>query len=116
MTFANIFLLLLIFVPLIMLWVFALTDLTHRTDLSGAAKGLWAIAIVLVPLIGMLIYFITRPDDVVATEDWDVVVGTVPPITVTDDRITELERLAKLKDDGAITDEEYARLKTQVLA
>jgi hypothetical protein len=116
MTFANIFLLLLIFVPLIMLWVFSLTDLSHRRDLSGAAKGLWAVAIVLLPLIGMLIYFITRPNDAVATEDWNVVVGTVPPVTSSDDRIAGLERLAKLKEDGAITDEEYERLKTQVLS
>ena len=115
MTFANTFLLLLIFVPLIMLWVFSLTDLTHRRELSGAAKGLWAVAIVLLPLLGMLLYFITRPNDAVSTEDWDVVVGTVPPGTISDDRITELERIAKLKDDGAITDEEYLKLKVEVL-
>ena len=114
MTVANIFFLILVYVPLIMLWVFTLTDLAHRRDLSGPAKGLWAIAIVLLPLVGMLIYFITRPDDALAAEDWDIVAGTVAPVT--DERIADLERLEKLRDDDAITDKEYALLKTQVLA
>lgn len=113
MTDTNIFFLILIYVPLIMLWVFTLTDLAQRRDLSGLAKGLWAVAIVLLPLIGMLIYFSTRPDDALAAENWDIVAGTVAPVT--DERIADLERLAKLRDDGAITDGEYIQLKTQVL-
>jgi hypothetical protein len=116
MTSTTILLLVLVYVPLIMLWVFTLTDLAHRKDLSGIAMGLWAVAIVLLPVIGMLVYFITRPDNAVASGDWDVVPGTVAPIMTTDERITELERLTLLKDDGAITDEEYTQLKTQVLA
>jgi hypothetical protein len=79
MTLASIFFLILIYVPLILLWVFTLVNLSHREDLSGTAKGLWAVAIVLLPLIGMLIYFITRPDDAVTSENWDVVPGTVAP-------------------------------------
>ena len=60
MTFWQLFLILAIFVPLIMLWIFTLADLFHRRDLSGAAKALWAIAVVLLPLLAMLIYFILR--------------------------------------------------------
>jgi hypothetical protein len=115
MTFANIFFVVLIYVPLILLWVFTLTDLAHRRDISGAAKGLWAVAIVLLPLIGMLLYFITHPADAVASQDRDIVPGTTAPLLITDDHITELEKLAKLKDDGAITDEEYSKLKAEVL-
>jgi hypothetical protein len=115
MTLASIFFLILIYVPLILLWVFTLVNLSHREDLSGTAKGLWAVAIVLLPLIGMLIYFITRPDDAVTSENWDVVPGTVAPATVANDRIEELEKLAKLKDDGAISDEEYVKMKAQVI-
>ena len=115
MTFANMFFLVLIYIPLILLWVFTLADLAHRKDLSGASKGLWAVAIVLLPVIGMLIYFITRPHDTPSTEDWDVVAGTTAPLAITDDHVTELEKIAKLKDDGAITDEEYSMLKAKVL-
>ena len=60
MTFRQLFLILLIFVPLIMLWVFTLVDLFHRRDLSAAAKALWAIGIVLLPLVAMVTCFILR--------------------------------------------------------
>jgi hypothetical protein len=116
MTFANIFFLLLIYIPLIMLWVFALSDLAHRKDISGIAKGLWAVAIVLLPVIGMLVYFIARPHDGTAVEDPDVVPGITAPIQITDDHIAELEKLAKLKENGAITDEEFSALKAKVLS
>lgn len=53
-------LLLLIWIPLILLWAFALIDLFH-THLPGWAKGLWALVIVLLPLFGLLAYFIARP-------------------------------------------------------
>jgi len=115
MTPASILLLLLIYVPVVMLWAFALTDLAHRRNLSGTAKGLWAVAIVLLPLIGMLVYFITRPNDAVASASPDIVPDTADLIMATDEQITELERLAMLKDDGAITDDEFTRLKAQVL-
>lgn len=55
------FFLLLVFVPLVFLWAFGLVDLFRRRDLAGWAKGLWALFIVLVPLVGMLVYFIARP-------------------------------------------------------
>ena len=63
MSFWEFFVLLLIFVPLIMLWIFTLGDLAGRTDISGLSRGLWAVAVVLLPVIGMLIYFLTRPVD-----------------------------------------------------
>jgi hypothetical protein len=62
-TFWELFFTLMIFIPLIMLWVFALVDVFQNNALSGAAKALWAIAIVLLPIIGMLIYFIVQGTD-----------------------------------------------------
>ncbi|MEN8238923.1 MAG: SHOCT domain-containing protein, partial [Actinomycetota bacterium] len=100
---------------LIMLWVFTLTDLAHRRDVSGVAKGFWAVAIVLLPLIGMLIYFITRPEDDIAIGGLDVVAGSAGPLEITDGDIAELEKLGKLKDDGAITDEEFSKMKARIL-
>ena len=115
MTFTNIFFLVLIYIPLILLWVFTLSDLARRKDISGGAKGLWAVAVVLLPLIGMLIYFITRPHDRIATQDPDILPGFTAPVQITDDHVTELEKIAKLKEDGAITDEEFAKMKAAVL-
>jgi hypothetical protein len=51
----------LILIPVVLLWVFALVDLSNRRDLSGLAKGLWAIAIAFLPVVGMIVYFATSP-------------------------------------------------------
>lgn len=53
-------LMLLIWIPLILLWAFALIDL-FQTRLPGWAKALWAIVIVFLPLIGLVAYFAARP-------------------------------------------------------
>lgn len=115
MTFWNIFLLLLIYLPLLALWGFALSDLAGRADLSGPATGLWAIAIVLLPIFGVLVYFVTQPDStatspVVSAED-DA--GRSTALTL--DRLDAMRKLAKLRDSGAITDEEFATTKAQIL-
>jgi len=38
-------------------------DVFRRGDLSGAAKGAWAIIMLLLPLIGLLLYYMLRPSD-----------------------------------------------------
>ena len=57
-----------IVIPLIMLWVFALTDLFVRRDLAGWAKVVWLPVLIFLPLFGPLIYLLTRPDDVIEAE------------------------------------------------
>ncbi len=116
MTFWNFVVLLAIYVPLIMLWVFTLTDLARRQDLSGIAKGLWAVAVVLLPLVGMLVYFIARPDDADAVPDAGGQPADAPGVVISPDRLDELARLGDLRDSGAITDEEFATLKAGILS
>jgi Phospholipase_D-nuclease N-terminal len=60
-TFWEAFFLLMIWVPLVMLWGFALFDIFRRGDLSGGAKALWVVLIFILPWLGVLIYLITRP-------------------------------------------------------
>jgi hypothetical protein len=115
MTFANFFFLLLIFIPLTLLWVFALVDLAQRKNIAGAVKALWAVAIVLLPVIGMLIYFIAVPPQGISIQIPRGEPGEASPPMITDDRIVELEKLAKLKDDGVITDDEFSDLKARVI-
>jgi hypothetical protein len=109
-TFWQVVVFLFIFVPLVMLWVFALLDLFKRRDLSGWAKGLWAIAIVIFPIVGMVVYFVARPKDL---EDEYVQVGSR---VVDDDLADQLERLAALRDSGKITEDEFSAQKTRLLA
>ncbi len=127
MTFWELFFILLIFIPLLMLWVFALVDLFGNENLSGAAKALWAIAIVLLPLVGMLVYFIVR-----GSGDANAAAPTPPPpaprrrpVTPAPapaatqptaiDAVDQLERLADLRDRGILTDEEFQREKDKLL-
>jgi hypothetical protein len=48
------------------LWVWALVDVFRRTDLSAGGKAAWAIIMLLIPFIGLLVYFLMRPADSVA--------------------------------------------------
>ena len=112
MSFWNVLFILLIFIPLLLLWVFALVDLFHRHDLSGWAKALWAIAIVLLPLLGMLIYFITRPP---SEEE------QAAALRAADERrsagVTEqLTQLAALNEQGVLTDKEFKKEKAKLLS
>ncbi|GMQ85411.1 MAG: hypothetical protein BMS9Abin07_0977 [Acidimicrobiia bacterium] len=95
---------LLIFIPLVLLWVFALIDLFGNPDVSGLAKALWAIAIVLVPIIGMITYFVVMYPS-------DAAPGSGPPPDLAD----QLTKLAGLRDDGVLTDDEFQREKDKLL-
>jgi hypothetical protein len=114
-TFWNIFFLLLIFIPLLLLWLFTLNDLTKRSDMSGLSKGLWAIAVVFLPVIGMLLYFIVRPDAPVMAAPAGVVQSDDGDQSLSDADSEELEKMHRLKESGAITDTEFASLKTKML-
>ena len=50
-------------VLLLILWVRAVMDVFRRGDLSGSAKAAWAIIMLLVPFIGLLLYYMLRPSD-----------------------------------------------------
>lgn len=125
MTFWELFVILMVFVPLIMLWVFTLVDLFQRPDLSGAAKALWAIAVVLLPLIAMLIYFIMRDSEVTDPGAPPVAAPPPPgraPVPTTSaapvgavDVADQLDRLADLRDRGVLTDDEFQREKDKLL-
>lgn len=57
-TFWDVFFFLLFFVPLIGLWFFAIFDVFSRRDMSGWGKALWLLAIIFVPFIGVICYFL----------------------------------------------------------
>lgn len=90
-----------IFIPLILLWLFALVDLFMNHEISGLAKALWAIAIVLLPIIGMIAYFIVAYESDSSAESVDV----------TD----QLTKLAELRDQEVLSQEEFQREKDKLL-
>ena len=54
----------------LILWVRAIIDLfTHRHDLSVGAKVVWAIAMLVFPFIGLLVYTMLRPSDATISQN-----------------------------------------------
>jgi hypothetical protein len=54
--------LLLVFViPVVILWGYAIVSLIGRHDLGVGPKLLWLVAILVLPIIGSVLYFMLRP-------------------------------------------------------
>ncbi len=51
----------LIAIPLLLIWVLTVVDILRRHDLSAARKVLWALLVLLVPVVGVIVYFVARP-------------------------------------------------------
>ena len=62
MAFWDFFFILFIFIPLTISWVYTVVDIFMRPDLSGLGKFGWLLVALFIPILGMLIYFIARPD------------------------------------------------------
>ena len=62
MEFWDFFFLFFIFIPLMIAWIYTVVDIFMRPDVIALGKFGWVIPVLFIPLIGMLIYFIARPD------------------------------------------------------
>ncbi len=109
---------LMVWLGVFVLWVFIVittfVDLLRRGDLSGWAKVLWTILIVLLPLIGVLGYLLSRP---ALTRDEAAAVAHYDAAVVADGSSVaeEIANLAKLRNDGDITEHEYQQLKAKLV-
>ncbi|MGZ4269518.1 MAG: PLDc N-terminal domain-containing protein [Solirubrobacteraceae bacterium] len=57
----------LIAIPLLIIWIACVVDVVRRKDLTTAHKWLWALFVLLVPVIGVIAYLVTRPPQ---PSDW----------------------------------------------
>lgn len=48
---------------LLLIWVVTMVDIFRRNDLTRGKKAAWALIVLLVPLIGVICYFVARPAD-----------------------------------------------------
>jgi hypothetical protein len=101
--------LLVIWVPLVLLWLSALLDLLLRQRMSGIARVLWLLVIILIPVIGALIYFLVRSRDVLDVVTAPDLPGSVPEVG------RQLQTLTELRDSGALSEEEFAKAKAKLL-
>ena len=58
----------LVAVPLIIMWIGCMIDVVMRPDVRGIQKVLWALGMLVLPIIGCAAYLITRPKEIVAME------------------------------------------------
>ncbi len=101
---------------LLAIWFYLLIvvfmDLFSRHDLSGWAKAAWTIGIIIFPLIGILIYLITRPKPTVEeVAEAQAAEARAAGITAAD----QLTQLSALHDQGKLTDEEFAAEKKKLI-
>lgn len=59
----TLFWIVVVVVPVIALWFYGLVDIIRRRDLSTGKKVAWALLMILLPLIGVLIYFYIAPSE-----------------------------------------------------
>ena len=99
------------------IWIFitVFADIFHRNDIHGGAKAGWIILIVVLPFLGLLIYMIARPkmteQDRQEMEQAQQVQQRIEGYSAAD----EVAKLAKLRDDGAITAEEFEEMKRRAM-
>ena len=103
-------------VVLFWLIITVFADLFRRHDVSGWLKALWVIFVIVAPFLGVLVYLITqhagmaqrsRRYEEQARDELRRTVG----FSVAD----EIEKLDRMKSEGRLTDEEYQRLRGQLV-
>ena len=99
---------------LIAIWIFisVFTDIFRRDDLSGGMKAVWIFVVIILPLLGCLIYIVTRPK-VTATDVRALTMASAASKVSTAD---ELQKLADLKQAGVVSDAGYENLKAKIVA
>ena len=119
MTFGTFLLdMLFIFFFVIWFWILirVLVDLFRRKDISGVAKVLWVIFLVVLPYIGIFAYLLTQgwsmgERDVEQAEAAREQLRSVVGFSVAD----ELVKLDQLKASGSITEAEYKKLRAKLI-
>jgi putative oligomerization/nucleic acid binding protein/phospholipase D-like protein len=99
------------------IWIFIsiFGDIFRRNDLSGGAKAGWVVLIVILPFLGCLIYMIARPkmteQDREMAAQYEEQQRRLSGYSAAD----EVEKLAKLRDAGELTAEEYEAAKARAM-
>ncbi|WP_163554415.1 SHOCT domain-containing protein [Candidatus Frankia alpina] len=108
------------------LWLFLLftviTDVFRSPDLSGWAKAAWTAVIVVLPWLGVIAYLIVRGGSMhersraAAERDERAWRAYLERAAAPASNADELGKLADLRDQGIISDVEFERGKTRILA
>jgi hypothetical protein len=110
---------------LFFIWIWLLitvfADIFRSDDLSGWAKALWTIFVVVLPYLGVLVYLIARGNKMGAHAARDAqrhddqMRAYVQSVAGTSGTAGEIERLADLREKGTITEDEFQQAKAKLL-
>ncbi|GAA4976057.1 SHOCT domain-containing protein [Yinghuangia aomiensis] len=114
------------------MWFFLLfkilTDVFRSEDLGGWGKAGWTVLVILLPFLGVLVYVIARGrgmherDAAYAQRADDAMKDYIRDAAGSDKRQTvtwsadELSKLADLRANGTLSEEEFQQAKTKLLA
>ncbi len=109
------------FVIWIWLLITIFIDIFRSHDLSGWAKALWVLFVVILPFLGVLVYVIARGHSmqeraVKQAADQEKAARQYIQDVASTGSADEIEKLAKLHRDGVLTDAEFAAQKAKHLA
>jgi hypothetical protein len=107
-----------VFVFVVWFWLIIVVfmDLFRRHDISGWAKAIWVIALIVFPYLGVLVYLITQSRgmaerNIQQTQQARDELRRVVGFSAAD----EIEKLERLKKAGSISDAEFASLRARVV-
>ena len=108
-----------VFMFVIWFWLLfiCVSDLFRRHDVSGWAKAIWVIALIVFPYLGIFAYIITQSRGMTERSSQQAQqardeLRRVAGFSVAD----EIEKLDRLKKSGSVTDQEFTRLRAKLVA
>jgi ABC-type multidrug transport system fused ATPase/permease subunit len=114
-----------LFFIFIWLLIVLFADIFRSHDMGGWAKAFWVIGIIIFPFLGILIYLIARGGSMherslqqaqrADAEFRQYVQSVAPTGAAAPSPADELAKLARLKEQGVISDQEFERLKAQAV-
>jgi len=101
-----------------------IADIFRSRDMGGFAKALWAIFVIIVPWLGVLVYLIARGKSMGERHYQDAQAQDAAFRSYVQDAAgtsgggtaDELGKLAALRDQGVLTDAEFAQQKAKLLS
>jgi len=110
---------------LLVAWIWAVIavigDVFRSRDLSGMAKGIWVLFIIVIPWLGVLSYLIIRGKGMeersaqALADAGEAQRAYIQSIAGGSSTADELTKLAELRDKGTITDAEFEAQKAKLL-
>ena len=97
-------------------------DIFRNHEMRGFSKAIWLVVVILIPFLGVLIYVLAHGDEMsqrklAEAQAQDAAMRSyVQDAAGTTSHADEIAKLAALRDQGAITDAEFATGKAKILA